>query len=91
MKKIACDTSFQSPIQKKCVSTINDYVYYESDKQVDTISDSNKQVVPSSDPKEETHIIDRICKLSVRQLFGPSVIGFIGQDLVMNVQENSRV
>ena len=59
----------------KDVSTINDSVYYDSDKQVDTISDSNKQVDPSSNPKEDTHIIDRICKLSVRPiLFAPAVI-----------------
>ena len=31
INKITCDTSFQSPIQKKDVSTINDSVYYESD------------------------------------------------------------
>ena len=29
INKITCDTSFQSPIQKKDVSIINDYVYYE--------------------------------------------------------------
>ena len=88
--KITCDTSFQSPLLKKYLSTINDSVYYESDEQVDTISDSNKHVDPSSDPKEETHIIDIIRKLSVRQLFNPAVIRVIGQDLVTNGQENSR-
>ena len=62
MNKITCDTSFQYPIQKKDVSKINNSVYYELDEQVDTISDSNKQVDPSIDPKEETHIIDRIRK-----------------------------
>ena len=61
------------------------------DEQVDTISDSNKQVDASSEPKEETHIINRICKLSVRQLFEPAFIGVIEQDLVTNVQDNSRV
>ena len=89
--EITCDTSFQSPILKKYVSTINDSVYYESDEQVYTICDSNKQVDASIEPKEETHIIDRIRKLSVRQLFEPAVIGVIGQDLVTNVQENSSV
>ena len=44
INEITCDTSFQPPILKKYVSTINDSVYYESDEQVDTISDSNKQV-----------------------------------------------
>ena len=49
-------------------------------------------VDPSSDPKEETHIIDRIRKLSVRPiLFKPAVIGVIGQDLVMNVLDNLRM
>ena len=42
MNETTCDTSFQSPIQKKDVSTINDSVYYESDEQVDMIIDSNK-------------------------------------------------
>ena len=88
--KITCDTSFHSTIQKKYVSTINDSVYYELDEQVDTISDSNKQVDPRSDPKEENHIADRIRKLSV-ELFEPAVIGVIGHNLVTNVQENSRV
>ena len=58
--KIKCYTSFQSPIQKNYLSKINDYVYYESDEEVDTISDSNKQVDPRSDQKSETHIVDRI-------------------------------
>ena len=51
INKITCNTSFQSPIQKIYVSTINDYVYYESDKQVDTIMYSNKQVELSSESK----------------------------------------
>ena len=89
--KTTCNNSFQSPILKKYVSTINDYVYYESDKQVDMISDSNKQVDASIEPNEETHIIDRIRKFSVRQLCEPAVIGVIGQDLVTNFKENFRV
>ena len=43
---ISCDDSYQSPMKKKDVSTINDSIYYELDKQVDTISYSNKQVDP---------------------------------------------
>ena len=78
-------------MQKKDVLTINDSVYFKSDEQVDTISYSNKQVDTSSDPKEETHISNIIHKWSVRQLFEPAVIGVIGQDLITNVQENSRV
>ena len=50
--EIACDTSFQSPILKKYVSTINDSIYYDSDEQVNMISDSNEHVDPDSDPKE---------------------------------------
>ena len=59
---------------------------------MDTISYSNKQVDPRSYPKAETHIVDRICKLSVGvRLFEPAVIAFIRKDLVMNVQDNLRV
>ena len=61
------------------------------DEQVDTKIDSNKQVDPDSEPKEETHIVNIIRKLSVRQLFKPAFIGVIRQDLVTNVQENLRV
>ena len=60
INKITCNTSFQYPIQNKDVSTINDYVYYESDEQVDTTSDYNKKVDPSSDTKEDTNIINII-------------------------------
>ena len=75
-----------SLLYKKNVSTINDSVYYGSDKQVYTISYSNKQVDPSINPKEETHIIDIIRKLSIRPiLFEPAAIGFIGKDLVTSV------
>ena len=77
-------------MQKKYESTINDYVYYESDKQVDTMSDSNKQVDQRNDLKEETHIVNRTSKLSVG-LFNPAVIGVIGKELVTDVQENLRV
>ena len=53
---------------------------------------NKKQVDTSSNPKEETHIIDRIRKSSVRPiLFEPAGIRDIRQDLVTNVQENSRV
>ena len=92
IKEITYNTSFQSPIQKKDVSTIKDYVYYESDEQVYTISDSNKQVDPRIDPMAETHIVDRFLKLSVGVgLFKPAVIGVIIKYLVTNFQENSRM
>ena len=60
-----CDTSYQSPIIKKDVLTINDLVYYELDEHVDTISDSRKQVDASNEPIKETHIVDRVSNLSV--------------------------
>ena len=87
INEITCDTSFKYPIQKKDVSTINDSVYYESDEKVDTISNSNKQVDPISDPMSETHLFDRVRKLSVGVgLFEPVVIGVIRKYLVTNIQ-----
>ena len=77
INEITCDTSFHSPMLKKNVSTIKNSVYYGSDDQVDTISDSNRQVDPRSDPKAETHIFDRVRKLSIRQVFKPFVIRVI--------------
>ena len=93
INKIICDTSFKSPIQKKDFTIINDSVYYDSDEQVDTISDSNKHVDPNSDPMVESHIVDRVRKLSVGVgIFEPAVIGGgIGNDLVTNVLENLRM
>ena len=41
INNITCDDSYQSPMKKKDVSTINDSIYYESDEHVDTISDSD--------------------------------------------------
>ena len=68
------DTSFQSPVQKKDISTINYSGYNESNDQMDKISYSNKQddttsrsrndsvkqVDPSSDQRVNTHITDGI-------------------------------
>ena len=85
INNITCNTSFQSTIQKKDVSTINNSVYYKSDEQVDKISDSNKQVDQRSDTKEDTHIIDRIFKLSVRPTLFKSAV--IGQDLITSVRK----
>ena len=78
-------------MEKKDVSTINNCLYHDSDKQVDLISDSNKQFDPRSDPKSETHIFDRVRRLSARVgLFEQTVI--IGRIVpVTNVVENSRV
>ena len=90
INEITCNTSFQSPIQNKDESTINNSVYYDSDEQVDTISDSHEQVDPRSDPKADTHIFDRIRKLSVG-IFDPAVIIVTGKDLIKNVLDNPRV
>ena len=79
-------------MKKKDVSTIKDSIYHESDKHVDTINDSKKQVDPRNDPISETHIFDRVNSLSARvRIFEPAVIigGSIGP--VTNVLENSRV
>ena len=93
------DTLFQSPVQNKDISTINDSGYNDSDDQVGKISDSKeqietssrlrtysfKQVDPNSDPRVDNHINDRIQKLLIRPiLFEPAVIG---QDLVTSVRE----
>ena len=56
--EIMCYNSYQSPILKKDVLTINDSVYYESDEHVDTIIDSSKKVDASNEPIKETHIVD---------------------------------
>ena len=60
INEITCNTSFQSPIKMKGISTINYFAYYESDEQVDTISDSKEQVDPSSNPRLDTHITNGI-------------------------------
>ena len=48
IKGITIGTSFQSPVQKKDISIINNSGYYESDDQVNKISDSKEQVDASS-------------------------------------------
>ena len=68
VSKITMDTLFQSPIQKKDISTINDSGYIESNDQVDTIRDSNKHNDPSSNPRADTHITNRIQILPIRPI-----------------------
>ena len=58
-------TSFQSPVQKKNISTINDSGSNELDNQVGKISDPKEQVDPSSDPRVDTHITNGIKKLLI--------------------------
>ena len=50
INKISCNDLYQSPMKKKDVSTIRNYVYNESDEHVDTISDSSKKVDASNEP-----------------------------------------
>ena len=83
LNKIRMDTSFQSRIQKKDISTINNSTYYGSDNQVDTISDSKEQVDTSRNKRVDTHITNRIQKLSIRSITLKSVV--IGQDLATSV------
>ena len=74
INEITMDTSFQSPVQNKDVSTINSSGYYESYDQVYKISDyeeqvdasirsstdSAKQVNPKSDPISDPRIATHI-------------------------------
>ena len=77
--------------EKKDASTINDNVYHELDEKIDTISDTNKQVDPRIDPMAETHIVNRVRKLSV--LVGLYELAVIGGGIgpVTNALENSRM
>ena len=88
VKNISCDDLYQSPMKNKDVSTINNSVYYESDENVDTISDSSKQVDASNDPIKDTHIVDGINHLSVGVVYvEPAVIlvRIIGQGITQGV------
>ena len=93
INNITCDDLYQSPMKNKYVSTINDSVYCESDKHIDTISDSRKQIYPRNNPIKQTHIIYRVRTLSIGVgTLKPAVIGIIEQnstDLVTHVLKNS--
>ena len=65
INNITCDDLYQSLMKNKYVSIINDSVYNESNKHVDKISDSRKQVDPRNDPLKHTHIIDGVNTLSI--------------------------
>ena len=59
-------------------------VYYESDENVDTISDSSKQVDASNEPIKDTHVVDGINNLSVGVVSVEPVVirvGIIGQGI----------
>ena len=93
-KKITCNNSYQSPILKKDVSTINDSVYYELDEHVDTISDSSKQVDASNEPIKETHIVDRVRNLSVGvgSIEAAAIeIGIIGQGITQLITNGDTI
>ena len=78
--KITCDTSYQSPMKKNDVLTMNDSVYDETEEHVDMISDYRKQVDARNDLIKETHIVNRISTLSIGVgSLEPDVIGIIGQ------------
>ena len=63
-------------MKKEKVSTINDSVYYESDEDANTISDSIKQVDASNKPIIDTHIVEGVNNLSVVIVsVKPAVIG----------------
>ena len=75
-------------MKKEKVSTINYSVYYESDENVDTISDSSKQVDASNKPITDTHIFEGVNNLSVGIVsVKPAFIGFgiIGQSITQGV------
>ena len=98
------DTLFQSPVQNKDISTINDSRYNNSNDQVDKINDtkeqvdtssrsstdSSEQVDPSRYPRVDTHITDGIQKLLISQIPISAELVVIGQDLVTSVLETSR-
>ena len=65
INNISCDDLYPYPMNKKDVSTIKNFVYYELDEHADTISDSSKQVDASNEPIKDTHIVDGINNLSV--------------------------
>ena len=93
INNITCDDLYQYPMKKKDVSTINDSVYNELDEHIYTISGSRKQIDPRNNPIKETHVVDRVCTLSIGvRLLEPAVIGIIVQgstDLVTHVLTNS--
>ena len=57
---------YKLPGKNKDASTINDLSYYELDEHEVEISDSRKPVEASKEPITDTHIVDRVCNLSVR-------------------------
>ena len=71
---------YKSPGENKDASTINYLAYYKSDENEVEISDSSKQVEASKDPIIDTHIFDRVRKLSgVTVELAVTGIGIIGR------------
>ena len=56
---------YKSRWKDKDALTFNDSAYQNSDKYEDEISDSSKQVEASKEPIANTHIVNRVRKLSV--------------------------
>ena len=84
INNITSEDVYTSPMKNKQAKTIKYLVYYESNEHVDTISDSSKQVDASNEPIKETHIVDRVCDLSVGNVYvEPAAIriGIIGQGI----------
>ena len=88
INNITCEYVYTSPMKKNEGKEIDDLVYHESDEQADTISDSSKQVYASNEPTTDTHIVGRVCNLSVGIVsVKPAVIGvgIIGQGTTQGV------
>ena len=95
------DTSFQSPVQKKNISVINDSGYNESNDQVYKVSDSKEQVDtssrsntdsaeqvdPSIYPRVDIHMTNGIQILLISQIPISLEPVVIGHDLVTSVRE----
>ena len=60
INNITCEDVYTSPMKNKESKTIDDSVYHESDEQVDTISDSSKQVDASNKPIKDTQFFTEL-------------------------------
>ena len=88
INNITSEVVYASPMKKEKVSKIKNQVYYESDENTDTISDSSKQFDTSNKPITDTHIVGRFRNLSLGIIsVEPAVIGvgIIGQGITQGV------
>ena len=76
---------YNSPGKNKDTSRINDSAYYKLDEHEGEISDSSKQVEASKEPIKNTHIVDRVRKLSgvsvKPAVTGVGIIGRVGRGI----------